>query len=185
MNVDQVPEWLPSFLVPFITLSYPIPPPVAPDSFENSNYYSTGILDGCFIVTCIAVMAVLRDITRIFVLEPFAQWYLTRQAKKLSKPLKDLKQNGSANGHSNGHSNGCANGKSNGHANGLTNGHNGVANGCNGKTTGKIERKIHRSVLRFAEQGWSVVYYSCQWSYGLVRLIFLGILNPQSDDKFL
>lgn len=26
---------------------------------------------------------------------------------------------------------------------------------------------MHRSVLRFAEQGWSVVYYTLQWSFGL------------------
>ena len=61
MNTAQAPAWLPAKLVPFFTLSYPTAPPLHPDSFLESNYYGTGLLDGWLIITAIAIMAVLRD----------------------------------------------------------------------------------------------------------------------------
>ena len=94
MNDTQASEWLPSFLVPFITLSYPTERPAEPDSFHDYSYYKGGILDLCFIVTCIAVMAILRDALRLGVCEPFARWYLTRRLRK-----SKARQNAHANGH--------------------------------------------------------------------------------------
>ncbi|PSR75024.1 hypothetical protein PHLCEN_2v9354 [Hermanssonia centrifuga] len=164
MNTLRAPEWLPSFLIPFVTLSYPTQRPAAPDSFPDSPYYGGGLLDGCFIITCIAVMAILRDSLRLGVFEPFARWWLTRA---LRKSKAKLKQNGVANGHAK--SNGGAVEKTNGKINGTANG-NGHAAHANECVISKQEaRKLHRSVLRFAEQGWSSVYYTCQWLYGLVR----------------
>ena len=55
---------LPSFLVPFVSLSYRVDPPPNPDSFPNSSYYDIGYLDVCLIVTIIAIMAILRDAAR-------------------------------------------------------------------------------------------------------------------------
>lgn len=160
MNTTQPSEW-PSFIVPFFTLSYPTPRPAEPDSFFNSSYYGNGLLDGCLIVTCIAVMAVLRDALRLGVFEPFARWWLTRTLKK-SKRL----QNGAANGDIKHYGSvPKTNGAPNGNGNGIANG-NGVASDA---ITKSEARKLHRSVLRFAEQGWSVVYYTCQWLFGLVR----------------
>ncbi|KAH7930101.1 longevity assurance proteins LAG1/LAC1 [Leucogyrophana mollusca] len=151
MNSLQAPEWLPSFLIPFVTLSYPTDAPAHPDSFHDSPYYNTGLLDGCLIVTCIAVMAVLRDVTRVYMMEPFAKWKLTRDWKR----SKTLAPNGNCNG------NGAVNGTSNG------NGHSVYTNGNDTHIPPKQARKIHRSVLRFAEQSWSAIYYTVQWSYGL------------------
>jgi len=145
MTSFQAPDWLPSFLVPFVTFSYPVTTPAAPDSFYDSAYYRTGPLDVCFVITCLAVMAVLRDATRLGVMEPFARW-------KLARDLKYSKVNGRALDLANG--------------NGYSNGNALYPNG--GRTTTPREsRKMHRKVLRFAEQGWSVIYYTLTWCYGL------------------
>lgn len=153
MNPPLAPEWLPSFVTPFISLSYPTDRPAAPDSFHNSRYYGRGVLDGCLIITCIAVMAVLRDALRLGVFEPFARWYLTRRLRR-QKALQNRRANG--NGKAAASSSPKTNGSANGHGNGLA-------------ITRQEARQLHRSMLRFAEQGWSFVYYTCQWSFGLVR----------------
>ncbi|ETW83829.1 hypothetical protein HETIRDRAFT_312589 [Heterobasidion irregulare TC 32-1] len=153
---------LPSFLVPFVSLSYPVERPLLTDSFHDAVHYDIGYLDTCFIVTLIAMMAILRDVARLFVLEPFARWKLTRDWR--------LRQ-------------GCmvpiTNGKSNG---------NGASNRT-GSPTGKSAERlpedsaeakhIHRSVLRFAEQGWQTLYYTMQWSYGVY--IYRNVPNMLAD----
>ncbi|KAK7696028.1 hypothetical protein QCA50_000669 [Cerrena zonata] len=153
MNTLEAPEWLPSFAIPFFTLSYPTPPPAVPDSFPNSKYYSTGLLDGCLIITIIAVFAILRDVARVYIMEPFAHWKLTRDLR-----LKHAKAVGRANGKANGHSSPS---KTNGVANG-----NGHAAPQEFVITKAEARHLHRSVIRFAEQGWSFIYYTAQWSFG-------------------
>lgn len=162
MNSSLSPEWLPSFLTPFVTLSYPTDPPAVPDSFNNSPYYDAGLLDGCFIITCIAVMAVLRDALRLGVFEPFARWYLTRELLK-SKAL----QNGHASRDEK--KNVGSSPKANGAGNGVVQGPESVV------ITRKEARLLNRSVMRFAEQGWSFVYYTLQWLYGLVRLLLIHL----------
>ncbi|KAJ7068217.1 TLC domain-containing protein [Mycena amicta] len=125
---------VPPYLAPFFALSHRTDPPANPDSFHNWPHYSTGPQDVCFIITCIAVMAVLRDILRLYVFEPFAEWRL----------MKNLNQKRLAAGTSS---------KTNGHANGTP--------------SKKDLQHIHRSVIRFAEQGWSAVYYPIQFVFGL------------------
>ncbi|RDB22787.1 Sphingosine N-acyltransferase lag1 [Hypsizygus marmoreus] len=157
-------EWLHPYMVPFLSLSYPTATPQNPDSFHDHPHYITGLQDLCLIVTCIAIMAILRDALRLGVFEPFARWKLSRDLyhrKKLEWASE--KGNGTANGVANG--NAKANGHSNGSAKAATNG-NGVVNGV-AQPTARELRQMHRSVLRFAEQGWSVVYYTLQWSFGL------------------
>jgi len=73
---------VPSFLVPFVSLSYSVDPPSHPDSFLDSSYYDIGYLDVCLIVTLIAIMAILRDASRLLLLEPFANWKLTRDWRR-------------------------------------------------------------------------------------------------------
>lgn len=159
---------LPSFLLPFVSLSYPVASPPNPDSFPNSAYYDIGYLDVCLIVTIIAIMAILRDAARILLLEPFANWKLTRdwrrrQALKSGSVTPDSKASSV------------------------------VAINCNGKSQGPVtvvgsadksradrpaERtreagRIRHAVIRFAEQGWQAIYYLCQWSLGVVRLFLI------------
>ncbi|KAF8076331.1 TLC domain-containing protein [Lyophyllum atratum] len=152
-------ERLPSYLVPFFSLSYPTATPKNTDSFPNSAYYTTGLLDLCLVVTCIAVMAILRDALRLGVFEPFARWKLSRDLRNRKKlKASDAAANGKSIGHTNGHANG--------HVNGTSNGKSPAANGV-AQPTSKELQKMHRSVLRFAEQGWSVVYFTLQWSFGV------------------
>ena len=156
-NIPLVQEWLPSVLVPFFTLSYQTAPPAKPDSFPHASYYMHGPLDLCIIVSFIAVMAVLRDVTRIFVLEPFARWHLLRDLRLTNAKASHRKGNGQANGGANGKTNGVV--KGNGHA----------AHAHPHEITKRQSRQLNRSVIRFAEQGWSMVSYIFLWSLGLVR----------------
>src|SRR5579863_1305545 len=101
------PNRLPPFLLPFVSLSYPVDPPTNPDSFPDSSYYNIGYLDVCLIVTLIAIMAILRDAARVLLLEPFANWKLTRdwrrrRALKSGSTTPDLKRNGVVGINSNG-----------------------------------------------------------------------------------
>jgi len=156
---------LPSFLVPFVTLSYPVDPPLNPDSFPNSSYYNIGYRDACLVITLISIMAILRDASRVFVLEPFASWKLTRdwrrrQGFKSGSITPDSKRGlNDTSGHN-------ANGKS-----------NGPVTICNAENHSAVRpsedspeaRRIRHAVIRFAEQGWQAMYYSTQWSIGMVR----------------
>ncbi|KAF8270956.1 longevity assurance proteins LAG1/LAC1 [Lactarius quietus] len=156
---------LPSFLVPFVTLSYPVDPPLNPDSFPDSSYYDIGYRDACLIVTLIAIMAILRDASRLFILEPFANWKLTRDWRR-----RKARKSGSSTPDSKASSN-------------NTVGHN-VNSKFNEPVTilGSAEklvadrppensleaRRIRHAVMRFAEQGWQAIYYMNQWSLGMV-----------------
>ncbi|KAJ6515944.1 TLC domain-containing protein [Mycena sanguinolenta] len=140
---------------PFFSLSYPVETPANPDSFPDSVYYTTGFKDVWLIITCMAVMAVLRDILRLGVFEPFARWKLTRDLE-LNRTKLSANANGKANGNGNGHTNGAI--------------------------STKEKRLIQRSVIRFAEQGWSAVYYPIQWCFGLYVNYYLpnSVLRPTS-----
>lgn len=161
MNTAQAPEWLPSFFVPFFTLSYPTAKPIYTDSFHDSAYFSTGLLDGCLIISYIAIMAILRDFTRIHVLEPFAKWKLTRDWERSRHHT--INGTGTSNRST-----------TNGHAV-----HSSKENGSLSMSK-KQARKMHRSMLRFAEQGWSAIYYSIQFSCGVYVHCQLPtrVLNP-------
>ncbi|KAJ7937102.1 TLC domain-containing protein [Mycena leptocephala] len=142
------------WLAPFYSLSHRTGTPAEPDSFPDSVYYNTGAKDVCLIITCMAVMAILRDVLRLGVFEPFAQWKLSRDLA--FKHSKRMNGNGKANGNGNG----------NGHAKAVI--------------SKKEQRLLHRSVLRFAEQGWSAVYYPLQWCFGLYVNYYLptSIFEP-------
>ena len=155
MNMVSASEWLLSFLAPLFTLSYLTETPASTDSFPDSNYYTIGPRDAYFVVGCIAVMAILRDICRIYIMEPFAEWFLTPKVEVYKRQT-----------HINGTTNGVANG-----LNGNENGHD--SSNSNRKVltkqnNGLNKKLIRRRVLRFAEQGWSMIYYTSSWSYGMV-----------------
>ena len=106
-------------------------------------------LQGVTLATVPLGMAILRDVTRLWVWEPFARWKLTRDLRNSKrKKLALANGNGKANG------NGAVNG--NGHA-------------AEYLITPAEKRKMDRSVMRFAEQGWSVIYYTFSWGFGVVR----------------
>ncbi|KIK65318.1 hypothetical protein GYMLUDRAFT_38766 [Collybiopsis luxurians FD-317 M1] len=153
MSSFHISRSLPQYLLPFFTLSSPTGPPKSPDSFPDSQYYKTDPKDLCLVITIIAVFAILRDALRLGVFEPFARWKLSRDLEsKREKQARKL--NGSANGNGHLHSKGAF--------------------------TRAERRKMHHSVLRFAEQGWSVVYYPLQWGFGVYvhRNLPTKLLDP-------
>ena len=160
MNSLQVSKWLPSFLVPFFTLSYPTTPPAHHDSFHDSLYYTTGILDACIIVSCIIVMVVLRDITRIYLMELLAKWKLTRDWERFQR--EKIKVNGVPKGTVIGSS----------ISNSIASHKNGERERVPLNMSKRDARQMHRSILRFGEQGWSFVYYTINFSFGVVSSLF-------------
>ena len=161
MNSLQVPQWLPPFLVPFFTLSYPTTPPAHPDSFHDSLYYTTGILDACIVVSCVVVMAVLRDITRICLTEPFAKWKLTRDWERFQ--CEKIKVNGVPRGTVIGSS----------ISNSIAGHKNGEREHVPLKMSKRDARRIHRTILRFSEQGWSFICYTMNFTFGVVSNRFI------------
>ena len=161
MNSLQVPQWLPPFLVPFFTLSYPTTPPAHPDSFHDSLYYTTGILDACIVVPCVVVMAVLRDITHICLTEPFAKWKLTRDWERFQ--CEKIKVNGVPRGTVIGSS----------ISNSIAGHKNGEREHVPLKMSKRDARWIHRTILRFSEQGWSFICYTMNFTFGVVSNRFI------------
>jgi len=166
------PKRLPSFLLPFVSISYPVSPPPNPDSFPNSSYYDIGYLDVCLIVTIIAVMAILRDAARLLLLEPLANWKLTRdwrrrQALKSGSVTPDSKASSVAAINSNG--------KTHDPVTAVGNAEKSRADRPAEHT--REARRIRHAVIRFAEQGWQAIYYLCQWSLGVVRLPYHPLLE--------
>ncbi|KAF9534876.1 TLC domain-containing protein [Crepidotus variabilis] len=144
-STDSFQKWG-DYLAPFYTLQYPIATPDHTDSFHDSQYYVVGKLDICIVISMIAVMAILRDAFRLGFFEPLARWKLYRDLRKkrarrsgTSSPTKNEKSKGFPNG-------------------------NGIVSSS---PTIKEVRIIDRSVMRFAEQGWSMIYYPLQFAFGL------------------
>lgn len=158
MNANALPPWVSSYVTPFFSLSYPTNPPQKTDAFHDSQYFGTGWLDICTIVGLIAAMAILRDLARLYVFEPFAHWKLTKDLR--AKKLAASKNGGSRSPPR----------QAKLVSNGVRNGHH-VNGDAREITFSAVEkRRVHRSVLRFAEQGWALLCYSFQCGFGLVSL---------------
>jgi len=155
---------LPSFLVPFVTLSYPVDRPLKPDSFPDSSYYDIGYRDACVIVTFIAVMAILRDASRLLILEPFANWKLTRDWRR-----RQARKSGSSTPNSKQCSNNAVGHDANSKINGPVTIHSSTEKLIADRPPeNSLEaRRIRHAVMRFAEQGWQAIYYVNQWSLGM------------------
>lgn len=171
--MDKFNAWS-TYVAPFYSLQYPTATPQNTDSFHDASYYNFGPLDIFLVISCIAVMAILRDALRLGFFEPLARWKLHRdlsgRIKLRTKAASAMNGNGHATSNGNGHTTDNGNGVANGKANGSANGHASVVAAA-GPTTREL-RQLNRKVIRFAEQGWSVVYYSIQWSFGIVRRVF-------------
>ncbi|KAI9508148.1 longevity assurance proteins LAG1/LAC1 [Russula earlei] len=152
---------LPSFLIPFVSLSYSVDPPPNLDSFPDSSYYDIGYLDVCLIVTLIAIMAILRDAIRVLVLEPFANWKLTRHWRR-----RQALKSGSATPDSKASSLASIN-KGNINSPVITTSSVETAMANRPAERSAEARRIRHAVLRFAEQGWQAIYYIWQWSLGI------------------
>lgn len=148
------------YLAPFYTLQYPITTPNATDSFHSSPYYVAGKLDICMVISMIAGMAILRDVLRLGFFEPFARWKLYRDRRK-----KRAKSSGTSSPT-----------KTEKFRNLTTN--NGIVSSS---PTIKEVRLIERSVMRFAEQGWSMIYYPLQCGFGIVSSLLDNITDVATN----
>ncbi|KAJ7686025.1 TLC domain-containing protein [Mycena rosella] len=82
MPTCDIVNWLPPYLAPFFALSHRTDAPSAPDAFPDSAHYNTGPQDVCLLITCMTAMAVLRDVLRLGVFEPFVRWRLASRREK-------------------------------------------------------------------------------------------------------
>jgi len=118
-------------------------------------------MDLFIIVSFVAVMAVLRDVARLYFFEPLARRQLTKNLKRKKQHAREAKGKGTySNGHANGHS---------------------VKAEEEFRLTRSEERQMNRSVVRFAEQGWAFVYYTIQCAFGIYVHYQLPtkLLNPK------
>jgi very-long-chain ceramide synthase len=189
MDATASPQWLSPYLVPFAYLSYPTEAPKNPDSFQGSSYYKTGIKDACFVIAWIAVLAILREFVRLAIMEPFARAWLSKQAARggISTPKILQKSEKTTPAAKETMKDQSAEPKQKVEDEGLElllrSRRNGNAKPKLEKITKrrmkgmtKEEWKRERSVLRFAEQGWTLVYYSVYRSLGIVRLLLLCLV---------
>lgn len=166
----QIREWLPRVLVPFFTLSYPVPRPEHPDSFFNSNYYGRGFLDIFFAIAWVGVLAFLREVLRLGILEPFARsvlYHMDAKEQKLNSSRNAKPTNG--NGHANGHTAPAKTPLKPLPIESTSSNPSQQIIPKRPKGMDKVAWKRERSTLRFAEQGWQFVYYSVYWPLGFVR----------------
>lgn len=169
--MSQIREYLPRVLLPFFTLSYPVPRPEHPDSFFNSNYYGRGVLDIFFAISWVAVLAILREFLRLGILEPFARTVLYRLDMKehktdSSRNAKHANGNGKANGHSNGHAAPAKAPPKPLPIDTTSSNPSQLIVRKRPKGMDKVAWKRERSTLRFAEQGWQFAYYIVYWPLG-------------------
>jgi acyl-CoA-dependent ceramide synthase len=168
MNANGIPPWVTTYVAPFFSLSYPTNPPPKTDSFHHSQHFETGWLDVCTIIGLISAMAILRDLARLCVFEPFARWKLSKDLR--AKKLAASKNRGSSSPSL----------KTKSVTNGAANGHQANGNARGVFFTAGEKRRMHRSVLRFAEQGWALMCYTFQCGFGLVGLSSFAHLGHAS-----
>ncbi|KAK0535892.1 Sphingosine N-acyltransferase lag1 [Tilletia horrida] len=125
--------------------------------------------DTVFILAAAVWWTLLREVAVRLFLRPIAAKYVVSvspdevaSAKAASNSAAGARYNGNGNGNGNGNSNG----------NGASNGANHASGAGKGTVISKRERRRQehlqrRNEVRFSEQGWSVLYYSCSFLVGL------------------
>ena len=172
---------IPPALQPFVGLSYPGPAPDDTDSYYDATYYNKGPKDLLFVATWTVLLALFREGVMRFFFMPIARWRFERlaAAKRNARPTSP---NGAP-----------ARVKTNRHTVGekiATAPSDGLTKSVRQRpsrrsspvgspkppvktwTETKKDRdaKLYeRNVVRFAEQGWSLAYYTVFWALGVVR----------------
>ncbi|KAG8927189.1 sphingosine N-acyltransferase lag1 [Tulasnella sp. 418] len=129
----------------FTRLSYPASPS-ALNFFPQYQHYDKGWLDVPFVIGWTLVFAIAREVIMRWVCAPFMQWWLLREEQQRAlarrKSTKQSYMNGSL-------------------ANGVTRPTKPK------RTRSQADRMREKKVTRFAEQGWSFVYYTYSWVFGM------------------
>ncbi|KAF8609831.1 longevity assurance proteins LAG1/LAC1 [Ceratobasidium sp. AG-I] len=184
---------IPPALQSFVGLSYPVPAPDDVDSYYDATYYNKGPKDLLFVATWTLLLALFREGLMRFFFMPIARWRFERlaAAKRNARPTSP---NGAparvkTNGHTVGEKIATA------PSDGLTksvrqrSSRRSSPVGSPKKsvktwTETKKERdaKLHeRNVVRFAEQGWSLAYYTVFWALGVSIYINLPCFPLQTQ----
>ncbi|KAG9009842.1 sphingosine N-acyltransferase lag1 [Tulasnella sp. JGI-2019a] len=167
----------------FVQLSYPLPK-TASTFFPEYQHYGKGRADVLFVIGWAVLFWLAREVVMQGCLAPFMRRWLAHQDTRNRKPKPGHRESPSlsdGNGYSNGpegYTNGFATG--NGHEEKLKAGRQNLhsrhnANGTisppptppNTRRLRREEKMREKKVVRFAEQGWSVVYYTVYWVFGL------------------
>lgn len=172
---------IPPALQPFVGLSYPVPTPDDTDSYYSATYYNKGPKDLLFVATWTVLLVLLREVLMRFFFKPIARWRLEHLAA-VKRNARPTSPNGApARVKSNKHTVGekIATAPSDGSTKSVrqrTSRRSSPVGSPNKPVKTWTETKkdrdaklLERNVLRFAEQGWSLVYYIVFWALGVVR----------------
>lgn len=161
---------IPPALQPFIGLSYPVPIPEDADSYYEATYYNKGPNDLLFIATWVVLLASFRELLMRFFFMPIARWRFESlaQAKQGARSARQK-----ANGHTVSEKLAASPTKTTpAPVRQRRTSPSKPAKPVKSWTETKKSRDAklrERNVLRFAEQGWSLAYYTVFWALGMVR----------------
>jgi acyl-CoA-dependent ceramide synthase len=173
---------IPPALQSFVGLSYPVPTPHDTDSYYGATYYNKGPNDLLFVATWVVLLAVFRELLMRFFFMPIARWRFDSlaAAKRRARPTSP---NGApvrlkAKTHTVGEKIATAPQDTSAKSVRQRPSRRSSPTGSVNKpvkswTETKKDRdaKLHeRNIVRFAEQGWSLTYYTVFWALGVVRI---------------
>ncbi|KAG8749114.1 sphingosine N-acyltransferase lag1 [Ceratobasidium sp. 428] len=179
---------IPRSLQSFVGLSYPVPAPDDIDSYYDATYYNKGPKDLLFVATWVVLLALFREMLMRSFFMPIARWRFAslaaakRDARPTSpngappRPVKSKGQTASEK---------IAPDASMKAVKKRTSSRRASPAGKPVKswTETKKDRDaklLERNVLRFAEQGWSLAYYTVFWALGVSIYINLPCFPLQT-----
>ncbi|QRV75985.1 sphingosine N-acyltransferase lag1 [Ceratobasidium sp. AG-Ba] len=173
--VNAAPALLPSALEPFLGLSYPVPTPHDTDSYYDAVYYNKGPKDLLFVASWVVTLALLRELLMRSVFMPIARWRFASlaAAKRNARPTspngapKRAKLTGPSASEK------IATAPQDGAIKPVRQ-RRGSPKASNKPIKSWTETKkdrdaklLERNIVRFAEQGWSLAYYTVFWALGV------------------
>lgn len=183
---------IPPALQSFVGISYPVPAPDDIDSYYHATYYTKGPKDLLFVATWTVLLALFREGLMRFFFMPIARWRLEHlaAAKRNARPTSPsgTPARVKANGHTIGEKIATAptDGSTKSVRQRTSRRSSPVGSPKKPAKTWTETKKdrdaklLERNVVRFAEQGWSMAYYSVFWALGMVCFqtrIFRHVLN--------
>ncbi|KAG8862235.1 sphingosine N-acyltransferase lag1 [Tulasnella sp. 330] len=164
----------------FVQLSYPLPKSAAHSNFfPDYRHYGKGRLDILFVIGWAVLFFLAREVVMQGCLAPFMRRWLAHQdARTRKSKVVEPSLNGYSTGpegYTNGHATGSEHeeklkaSRQNLHSRHNTNGTISPPPTPPNSRRLRREAKIReKKVIRFAEQGWTVVYYTVSWAFGLL-----------------
>ncbi|KAG8743622.1 sphingosine N-acyltransferase lag1 [Ceratobasidium sp. 414] len=183
---------IPPALQSFVGLSYPVPPPDDIDSYYDATYYTKGPKDLLFVATWVVLLAFFRELLMRFFFMPIARsrFASLAAAKRNARPTSPngaparLKPNGQTVSEKIAASPQDSSMKSVRQRSSRRSSPTSKANKpVKSWTETKKDRDaklLERNIVRFAEQGWSLAYYTVFWALGVSIYINLPCFPLQT-----